>query len=420
MATKKKKTAPAAPRTLAQYRDCYNELKEKYEKVQDGAYCSCCGKFKSKDKFYISTDPLRKSGVTPICKECAYKIAERVDENGDKHSITRESTIKALRYLDKPFLTNLYDTSIQEYENLKTGFGENYNMFKVYCKNVAMNQYAGLTFEDSDIFKQKIVFEDEKDDDYLKNKDVGTHEQYIRDKEDIIRLIGYDPFVSEPIDDQPLLYSQLIGMLDSDENANSDMLKISSIISIVRAFSQMSKMDNTITRLMSDSQNIVSNAGAIKSLQESKQKLQSMITNLAAESCISLKNSKNATKGENTWTGKIKKLKDLNLREAEVNGFDIGTCRGMQQVMDMSNASILKQLKLDESEYSDMLAEQREIIVKLRKEVDSQTEIARILLRENLDLKDLIKENNIDLDKDLVDLNDLYSPFKDTQEREEK
>ena len=56
----------------------------------------------------------------------------------------------------------------------------------------------------------------------------------------------------------------------------------------------------------------------------------------------------------------------MNLREGEVNGFDIGTCRGMRQVMDMSNASILKQLRLDESEYSDMLAEQREMITKLR------------------------------------------------------
>jgi hypothetical protein len=54
------------------------------------------------------------------------------------------------------------------------------------------------------------------------------------------------------------------------------------------------------------------------------------VNNLAKESCISLKNSKNSIKGENTWTGKIKKIKDMNLRAAEVNGFDIATCRGMQ------------------------------------------------------------------------------------------
>ena len=63
---------------------------------------------------------------------------------------------------------------------------------------------------------------------------------------------------------------------------------------------------------------------------------------------------------------KIKKLKDIDLRDAEVNGFDIGTCRGMQQVLEISDASILKQLALDESEWSDMVAEQRKAIVDLQ------------------------------------------------------
>lgn len=416
MATRKASSSTATKKpTLSQLKKENEALTTKLAKIEDGAYCSCCGKFKSKDKFYVSTDPMRKSGVTPICKQCAKNIAERMDENGDYHTVSKESLIKSLRYLDKPFLEVVYNASIQESENLMSGKVKT-NVFTSYVKNIAMGQYCGLTFADSDLFKQKIVYEDEKNEEYLKNKDVGTHEQYVRDKEDVVRLIGYDPFASEPIDDQPLLYSQLIGMLDSDENANDDMLKVSSTISIVRAFSQMSKIDDTVTRLMSDSANIVSNAAAIKSLQDSKQKLQSMITNLAAESCISLKNSKNAKKGENTWTGKIKKLKELNLREAEVNGFDIGTCRGMQQVMDMSNASILKQLKLDESEYSDMLAEQREMIVKLRQDLDRYIEISRILLRENLDLKDVIKQNDINIDNDLVDLNELYSPFRKNEE----
>jgi hypothetical protein len=57
-----------------------------------------------------------------------------------------------------------------------------------------------------------------------------------------------------------------------------------------------------------------------------------------------MKHNKNASKGENTFAGKIKKLKELNLREAELNAFDIGTCEGMRQVADISNASIIKQL----------------------------------------------------------------------------
>lgn len=419
MATAKNTGAKAAPKlTLSQCKQENEKLKEKLEKIEDGAYCHMCATFKSKDKFYVSTNPLMQSGLAPICKECARKLSERVDKNGDLHEPTRESLIQTLRYLDKPFLETVYNASIQESENLVAGKVKT-NFARSYFKNIQMVNYSGMTFEDSDLFKERIVYEDEKDEEYLKNKDVGTHDQYVRDKNDTVRLLGYDPFEKEPIDDQPFLYSQLLGMLDSDENANDDMLRTSSIITIVRSFLQMSKLDDAIAKLMSDYMNIERNAAAIKSLQESKAKIQSVITSLAAESCISLKNSKNAKKGENTWTGKIKKLKDMNLREAEVNGFDLGTCRGMQQVMDMSNASILKQLKLDESEYSDMLAEQREMIVKLQRDLDSYKEISRVLLRENLDLKDYLAEHDMLKTEDLVDLNKLYSCFSEIKNPQE-
>ena len=146
---------------------------------------------------------------------------------------------------------------------------------------------------------------------------------------------------------------------------------------------------------------------------DTKKKVADVISQLAEQSCISMKHNKNAKKGEDTWTGKIKKLKDLNLREAENNGFDIGTCRGMQQVLDLSNASIIRQLRLDESEYSDMIAEQRDMIVKLQNEKDTYKEITRILLRENLDLKDTLDENEIIITENLVDLKKLFSSFGD-------
>lgn len=413
----KKTTGAAAPKkpTMAQLKSENEKLKEKLEKIENGAYCHMCGTFKSKDKFYVSTNPIIKSGCTFICKECARKISERIDKNGELHEPTRESLIQALRYLDKPFLEVVYNGSIQESENLIGGRVKT-NFARSYFKNIQMVNYTGMTFEDSDLFKQKIVYEDEKDEEYLKNKDVGTHDQYVRDKQDTMRLLGYDPFEKEPIDDQPFLYSQLLGMLDSSEEQQDDMLRTSSIITIVRSFLQMSRIDDAISKLMADYKNIERNAAAIKSLQESKSKIQGIITNLAAESCISLKNSKNAKKGENTWTGKIKKLKDMNLREAEINGFDLNTCRGMQQVMDMSHASILKQLRLDESEYADMIAEQRDIIVKLQKDLDSYKEISRILLRENLDLKDFLEENSMLDNENLVDLTKLYSCFSEVKE----
>lgn len=416
MAAKKKKTTKTSTEskmTPTQLRNENEKLKEKLEKIENGAYCPMCDTFKSKDKFYTSTDPLIKSGTSFICKECTRKIAERVDKNGELHEPTKESLIKALRYLDKPFLNTLYDASIQESENLISGKIKT-NFARSYFKNVAMGQYNGMTFEDSDLFKEKVVYEDEKTQEYLKeNTDVGTYDQYIRDKTDVVRLLGYAPFEFESVEDQPFLYSQLVGMLDSSEDQQDDMMRTSAIITIVRSFLQLQKLDDAISKLMSDYKNIERNAAAIKSLQESKTKLSSIINSLAAENCISLKNSKNTKKGENTWTGKLKKIKDLNLREAEINGFDIGTCKGMQQVADISMEAIIKKLKLDESEYGEMLAEQRVMVAKATKKADSYAEAARILLRENVDLRNLLKQNDLLNDNELIDLSDVVNTYLD-------
>lgn len=414
-----KKTTSEPKMTPAQLRKKVIELEAKVDKIQSYGHCYMCDSLKQKEQFYMSTDPMIKSGITPICKKCSYDIAMRKDKNGEYHEPTKESIQLALRYLDKPFIETVYNSSIQESENKASGKNKN-NVWTSYIKNIAMPNYYGLTYKDSDMFKEHIIYEDEKTPENLmrgrENQD--TYTDYIKNKNDVIRLLSYDPFEKESISDQPFLYSQLLGLLDSSEDANDDMMRTASAISIVRAFLQQSKIDDTVAKLMVDVSNLQQNSATIKSLQASKKDLTSIIKDLAAESCISLKNSKNAKKGENTWTGKIKKLKDLNLREAEVNGFDIGTCRGMQQVIDMSNASIIKQLRLDESEYSSMIAEQREMITNLRDDLDHYKEISRILLRENIDLKDYLEEKGLLNQENLVDLNKLYSCFSDTKEEE--
>jgi len=106
----------------------------------------------------------------------------------------------------------------------------------------------------------------------------------------------------------------------------------------------------------------------------------------------------------------------MNLRSAEVNGFDIATCKGMQQVQEISDASIMKQLALDESEWSDIVATMRVDNTNLRRERDQYKEINRILLRENIDLKDYLEDNNMSPAGMLVDLKDLYSVFSDDKE----
>lgn len=420
MATTKKTSAEPVKMTPAQMKKKIESLEEENKVLkEESCHCYMCDKTKKKDKFYVSTDPMVASGRTPICSDCARKIALRVDKNGKEHEPTKESVILALRYLNKPFLNSVWDASIQESENLVAGRVK-HNVWSSYIKNIAMVNYIGLTYFDSDMFKEKVVYDDEKTPEDIINNHSGqdTYSDYLKNKADVVRLLSYDPFEKEAISDQPFLYSQLLGLLDASEDSNDDMMRVSSCISIVRGFLQQSKIDDTIAKLMTDISKLEKNSATIKSLQDSKSKLTGIIKDLAAESCISLKNNKNAKKGENTWTGKIKKIKDMNLREGEVNGFDIGTCRGMMQVMDMSNASIIKQLRLDESEYSDMIAEQRQMITTLQNDLNNYKEVSRILLRENIDLKDYLEEHNMLHIDNLTDLNDLFSCFGALEENE--
>lgn len=363
--------------------------------------CPYCMKEKKKSEFYVCTDPRVLTGITSMCKDCVRKIALNWDDNRQEFgACTKKSVMEALEYIDRPFLENLWNSSYAEWADDTSGHRRT-AIWDTYIKNVSMVQYRGMRWRDGDIFntyvedaKQMAALElgnTEAAKTILDSQEVSN--EFEKNRKDVIKLLGYDPFEGEKLEDQPLLYSQLLGYLDLGGD-NEDMMRTSSAITIVRGFSQQAKIDDKIAKAMTNS---TVNTSELKQLLDSKKNLSSTIANLAEQSCLSLKHSKNASKGENTFTGIVKKLKEMNLRDAEVNAFDIGTCEGMRQVADISNASIMKQIRLDENDYSEMLIKQREMITKLQEKADQNEEVARILLRENIDLKKYFEELGIDI-----------------------
>lgn len=84
MATAKTEAATQSRKaSIAELREQNVKLKEEVEKLKHSAYCPMCNSVKDKSKFYVSTDPLIKGGVTNICKMCALGVAERIDKNGE-------------------------------------------------------------------------------------------------------------------------------------------------------------------------------------------------------------------------------------------------------------------------------------------------------------------------------------------------
>lgn len=380
--------------------------------------CQRCNRPIHRKEFYASTEPDNMSKITHICKACAEDIAIPT-KDGVKLPPSKETVDNALRALNKPMLEKLWDGSLLEAANTVSGKKKD-NVWTSYIKNVQMHNFNTMTYEQSDGYTggNYSIEQLKKSAEISESQEVI--EQFEENKKDALNLLGYLPFESEKLSDQPFLYSELIGYLDASPDGNDDRLRVQSIITIVRGFQQIKWLDDAISAAMQDPKGPSRNVANIKAYEAMKRDINFTITKLAEQSCISLKHSKDAKKGENTWTGKIKKIKELNLREGEINGFDIDTCRGMQQVLDMSNASIMKQLALDDSEWSDIVAELRENNTFLTKERDVYQEISRILLRENLDLKDLFESNKIPIKHNLVDLEQLFSPLSSVTAEEDE
>lgn len=416
-----KKNIPKPPEKITSLKEIdkiVTDMKDKFESLEPRQHikvlkalgvgtefftCQHCGEVKRKDAFYSTTVPRYGRGIVSICKKCAEEIALPT-VNGTQQEPTKTSVDNALFYLDKPMLDSVWDSSVAE---AAKGSG---NAFGWYMKNIAMPQWYTYSYKNSDGYTGGMLTLDSMVDDALpKNQEII--EQFDKNKADTLRLLGYLPFEKEKISDQPFLYSQLIGFLDASEEGNDDMMRISSIVSIVRGFLQANNIDDQVAQLSADPNNAAKNISIIRALQQMKNQIMQGITKLAEQSCISLKNSKHSVRGENTWTGKLKKLEDLKIREYDVNGYDIETCKGMKQVADISMSAILKSLHLDESEYSDMIAQQTEKIYELESQKAGYEEAARILLKENLDLRDLLEEKGINIADECIDLNEIVNNY---------
>lgn len=377
--------------------------------------CYCCGSEKARSNFYMSTDPFNSVGLIPYCKDCLEKIARNYNNNYKEFGdVTKASLMAACERMDVPYLERVWEASHKEVNDPSLKKPKT-NIWAAYVTNIKLPQYNGLRWRDGDLFQDGGEEIHSNTTTSLQNQEIL--EEYEKNRKDVIRLIGYDPFDKEAEEDKPLLYAQLIGYIDGDGN-NDDMTRILDCIEIVRGYLQLQKINDMSAKAFANLAK-TGQSGEIKNYMATKKQIADVIKQLAEQSCISQKHNKDSKKGENTWTGKIKMLKDLNLREAENNGFDIGTCRGMQQVLEISDASIMKQLALDESEWSDMVAEQRAKIVKLQSERDIYKEVNRILLRENIDLRDTLSDNDLLDESSLQNLKQLFSAFSDIEKDEE-
>lgn len=354
--------------------------------------CTCCGKEKAiANGFYKSNSILFKNKERiPICKDCIWTMYDEfMEESEDDEQL---SLYRLCRLLDIPYLETPFQSACDE--AAKQGG----NTFKLYMKNInSLKQYASYTFENGDSIdkEERIEKENQAIEESLSDRDK-------QNELDVIKMLGYDPFETESFRDRKYLFNRLVDMLD--DSTLEDNLLLMSIIEIVKGFNQIDKINEMISTLTSDLNKLSANNGGIKSLIDTKKNLMSTILKIAEDNGISTKFNTTKSKGAGTLTGIIKKLQDIGLEEAKINMYDIETSKAISQIADISHQSIMNQLMLNESDYTDMLAQQKDMIYSLDKKNMGLEEELRVL-------KYYLKEQGIDY-RDIPKIDFIEATFE--------
>ena len=364
----------------------------KEEAVTEKFLCYCCGSEKKRSEFYKSSDPFNSVGVTPYCKNCLERIARNYNSTTKQFGdVTKQSLMLACERADVPYLEKLWDASYNEVHDPSLKQPKT-NVWAAYIKNVKMPQYNGMRWRDGDLFKDGESKNTEEN--FERNLTPEVLDEYKTNKKDVIRLIGYDPFANYPVEqDLPVLYAQLISFID--EETKNDGMKMNAVIQIVQAFNQIQKLNDAINELSADTQKLNANNGTIKQHADTISKLLSGANALAKDNGISLNYNNSKSKGQNTLTGKMKELDLIGFRDAKINMYDIDYCKGMQQVAEISAKAQVDQIGFDENIFNEINNIRRELVDDLQKQRDKAVERARVLLVENKDLKEFLREKGL-------------------------
>jgi hypothetical protein len=326
--------------------------------------------YKSSKLEYEKTD-----GFCYICKQCLRSLCYNKD-----NTINLNGIHQVLQTLDKPFIKSEYMKILSK------------GSFDIgsLLKNVSFNMYAKMTYADSDKEEKEITHVTENQNTY--KKEILITDDDKKNEEDVIRILGYDPFITDSMDDRRLLFNSLIDFLD--EETQADNFKCLTVIEIVKLFNQSERINLTINSIMKDYKSIADNSTLIKSLMDTKKNMLTSALALAKDNGISVNHNNNKSKGGNTLNGIIRKLDEIGLDEARINLFNLETCEAMKQIADISNKSILDQLVLDENDYTTMITQQKEIIKKMDEKIIALEEENRLLKIKIKYYEDIEKENS--------------------------
>ena len=324
--------------------------------------CVCCGKPKYEDYFFLNKFSTVFGGVynrVPVCKTCLDSLYRRFALQFDQLA----SAAAIIAIMDMPFVESMVHTQIEDGKFKIGNYNRNQNLFAFKDKTFINSIVSGTFFDAKDKLKIEIERQWEPQD--------------RRNKKFVLNKFGYDPFESFGFEDADYRSAfNITAKYLEDDSILQDAHKMQSLITMVATIIQSNKVETLLTYQY---RNIKPDTNEIKTLTATKKDLQATISKLAEDNNISSKYQKENKSAQNHLTAKMKEMASVDYWEAKPNMFDVRTSAAMRQVADLSHQSILEQLELTDSDYAQMVKEQRSMIKSLQEKCDRLEEENRNL-----------------------------------------
>lgn len=392
---KKKKNEPKIPNYLQKYYQNWVKYLHRYVPLYDKYVCTCCGKPKVQDEYFLVYAETDMGRIAPdgkmyshICKDCCKKLYEylyyeKANKNGEE----------AMKWLCS--YLNIYFDDI-------TYFKAKDAMEKNDKKNHIVEEYMNVVSRSATL-KGKTFLESpnigsvnsgsggssEKAEKIIKSADgsVSNDTESTWSKEDlnakrlVLKMVGYDPFYYEDEETRKILYKDLLGMLE--QGMELDGMKVQGAIQIVLGFKNIRDLSEKYKqKTMADAP-----VKELKEIADLKKKELDTITDFSKNNGFGERFAISKAKGENTFTGIMAKMNEMKYEDAILNMYDIETSKSINQAAEASFAAIFSQLNMSEAEVYKTCQDQLKKLLEIQRENTTLKENLRLAKREIAEMK---------------------------------
>jgi len=329
--------------------------------------CRCCGEEKPLTKFYKISKTLTWNTFgkrVPICTDC---LTTTFRDNAEKYGV-QTSFLHICALLDIPFKANTFEMAFDDIESFKIGN---------YIKSFNPPHFKNISFMDTLISPDIYQGLQESSVHFLKSKESEWTRQEKKNKDYVVGIVGYDPFATDGLTDSDRKYcfDLCSKYFKANENAASDGYLVQIIVAQVFSHLQLKRIDEVI---MSSTSSRDLDDSVLKSLSSTKNSLVANIKAVAKENNLSLAFTEQKDSNK-AFTAIMDEGIKAGYYDLELDMFDIKTSKAIENIINLSHKNIIEQLNFNDVTATEMIKEQREMILNLQKKVDELEENNRQL-----------------------------------------